>query len=1001
MSKRLVVAVFAVMAMVLATLPAMGATGGTADRFERLRLDPPVDGQVIDVPSTEGIVEISVRLSKAPTTRGGSRAAIEAEQADFAAALAAAAPSASVTAQVDAVLNAVFVSLDATEVNAVAEIAGVTSIRQVAHYQLALSETVPYIGAATVQASGVDGTGVTVAVLDSGIDYTHANLGGPGTFEAYAEAWGTEGESADTRDGVFPTEKVVDGMDFVGETWPNGARTTDDDPIDFQGHGSHVSDIIAGVDGVAPGADLIGIKVCSAVATSCNGVALILGMDFAVDSGVDIINMSLGSIYGQPFDDDLSQAVDNATAAGVLTVASAGNSADKPYVTGSPAAAPTALSVAQTQVPSAVLPFLTVSADGVDPYDIDAVHQSWSPFPTETISGSVVFDPANADGCAAWPDGTDFSGQIVLMDRGACNFTLKALNAQNAGALVAIIGLIDNSAPFDGGDGGDGPITIPSYMISLSDSTDLKNYTNPVITIDPGNGIDLVGTVVGSSSRGPVLQGNKIKPEIGAPGASVSAIVGTGTGTGAFGGTSGAAPMVSGSAALMLDAYPDRTPAEVKAALINTGFTEILTSPGSAPAPITRIGGGELRVDRAVATSAAAWDVTEADSPQGALSFGFVDATGVSTHTKTINVTNYGTEAVTYTITPTFRYDADAALGAVTPSAPGSITVGAGESATFDLSLEIDGAALSDWFMDSGFLGDNGAAQTEPEIDGYVMLDADGEDNDIHLPWMVLPRKSADVDTAAALGNRTTLTNNGVGTARLEAYDLLATSDDLPPAQPGGQAPVIDFQAVGVSVEEVAAGSCSDVESAVISFAVSTYDRYAHANAPALYEFDIDTNGDGTADYAVFNADLSLLSGTFNLSVGQNVVYAQDLTTGATSVRFYTDHQTNSSNTVLNVCAEQLGYAGLDGLKGKKAGVALAADLYFTGAVTDFVEVDLGAGNEQPPIRIGNEATYGFDLAPGASETVRLFSNSSGEKGALILIRDGAPEGEEAIILEK
>jgi subtilisin family serine protease len=54
---------------------------------------------------------------------------------------------------------------------------------------------------------------------------------------------------------------------------------------------------------------------------------------------VDIINMSLGAPYGQPFDDDLSAAVDNATRLGILTVASAGNSGDKPYATGTPSAA--------------------------------------------------------------------------------------------------------------------------------------------------------------------------------------------------------------------------------------------------------------------------------------------------------------------------------------------------------------------------------------------------------------------------------------------------------------------------------------------------------------------------------------------------------------------------------------------------------------------------------------------------------------------------------------
>jgi len=81
----------------------------------------------------------------------------------------------------------------------------------------------------------------------------------------------------------------------------------DPNPIDLEGHGTHVADIIGGksVDGthkgMAPGAKLYGVKVCSAVASSCNGIALLKGMDFAIDpngdgdvsDAVDVVNMSL------------------------------------------------------------------------------------------------------------------------------------------------------------------------------------------------------------------------------------------------------------------------------------------------------------------------------------------------------------------------------------------------------------------------------------------------------------------------------------------------------------------------------------------------------------------------------------------------------------------------------------------------------------------------------------------------------------------------------------
>src|SRR6185312_11755580 len=135
-----------------------------------------------------------------------------------------------------------------SQLEQIALIPGVAKVRPVINYEMTLSETVPYVGGAAVQQTGIDGKGITVAVLDSGIDYTHRNLGGAGTLAAYAAAHG--GAAGDplstTLDGLFPTDKVIGGFDFVGEGWPTTARTEDPDPIDFQGHGTHVADIIAG-----------------------------------------------------------------------------------------------------------------------------------------------------------------------------------------------------------------------------------------------------------------------------------------------------------------------------------------------------------------------------------------------------------------------------------------------------------------------------------------------------------------------------------------------------------------------------------------------------------------------------------------------------------------------------------------------------------------------------------------------------------------------------------
>ena len=273
-------------------------------------------------------------------------------------------------ARVSRALNAVIVSIDARRLSTVAQLPGVVSVRAVGNYQLHLSDTVPYIGAAAAQTAGKDGSGVRVAVLDSGVDYTHRNLGGPGTLDVYNTCYAQKdvapfGACANLFGPTAP--KVVGGYDFVGELWPLlGDRSEDPNPIDFEGHGTHVADIIAGRSadgahkGVAPGAKVYAVKVCSAVSSSCIGIALLKGVDYALDpngdgdisDAVDVINMSLGQSYGQR-EDDLSEASANAVRYGVVVVASAGNSADRPYILGSPSSTPEVISVAQTQVPGA------------------------------------------------------------------------------------------------------------------------------------------------------------------------------------------------------------------------------------------------------------------------------------------------------------------------------------------------------------------------------------------------------------------------------------------------------------------------------------------------------------------------------------------------------------------------------------------------------------------------------------------------------------------------
>jgi hypothetical protein len=475
------------------------------------------------------------------------------------------------------------------------------------------------------------------------------------------------------------------------------------------------------------------------------------------------------------------------------------------------------------------------------------------------------------------------------------------------GGVAGIIGLVTPglpSASYDSGSGG--PIDIPAYSISQADSTAIKAAEGSPAILDPINELSLVRQIFPVSGRGPQLQeATIIKPEIGAPGPSAAAYAGSGAGITSFGGTSGASPLVAGSAALLLQAFPMLTPAEVKARLMNNGETNIDNSWDKVLAPISRIGGGEVRVDRALAARAAAWDK---DTLQAALSFGFIDV-DKELHRlyKTILIRNYSNEDITYTITPTYRYEDDANTGAVAIALnfPGQVKVFAGQDRSVSIMMTIVGALLPDNFMNSGSMGGGPAiALTKNEYDGYIILD-DGT-HPIHLPWHVLPRKAANIvgeeelDFTIANPIMINLENTGMGIAQIDSFSLLALSHDIPQGGPGQEQPTPDIKAVGIRTLEVGAGVCSqDSASFIWAFAISTWSRQQHLY-PVRFEVVLDTNQDGTPDYIVVNSDfLGIYRPDESVPQdGRQVTQALNLSSGEVRGLFFTEHSMNTGNTV-------------------------------------------------------------------------------------------------------
>src|SRR2546425_4491444 len=155
--------------------------------------------------------------------------------------------------------------------------------------------------------------------------------------------------------------------------------------------------------------------------------------------------MSIGAAYGQA-EDDTSEAAAVLARSGVVVAVAAGNNADRPYITSSPGSAPEVISVAQTQVPSAIkFPLVISSPASIAGTYANTETVDWAPIGAGFTSVPVVFvgrgcpppTPAGGDPYLADP-----AGKIALIDRGVCAVSLKVDRAAKAGAVGVLIRLV-------------------------------------------------------------------------------------------------------------------------------------------------------------------------------------------------------------------------------------------------------------------------------------------------------------------------------------------------------------------------------------------------------------------------------------------------------------------------------------------------------------------------------------------------------------------------------
>ncbi len=506
-----------------------------------------------------------------------------------------------------------------------------------------------------------------------------------------------------------------------------------------------------------------------------------------------------GNSAGVPCD-PLAYAFEAAAQAGLLITVSAGNSGQDsslvyPYFgsVASPSTAPSVISVGGTLNSHTLGSVVTVNASNA-PSSLQLIpaNRSDGYFGYNPLDGGCctspgftgqVVDVTNAgdtDGllCYALPNGT-LSGKIALIQRGTCTFDTKTTNAANAGAAGVIMYMADTSTlaiPVGLSDYWYGPVV----MISLSSGQALKAFVdaNPaaLVTIDTAGqdqSLSIYNQLASYSSVGPTPDG-KIKPDmvatagydgnLGGPDPS-DQYVPAPNGLYLVGqnydqngelysqtryvgadGTSFSAPLVAGAAALVKQAHPTWSAAQIKSALLNNSAQDVSVEDyyGSA-VDVESIGAGRLDANAAVSATVTAVPST--------LSFGFLKSGVALPSPISVTVTNSGTSSVTLAVVVATGV---AAAGTTVSVNPSSITLGAAGSSTASTTLTV---TLS------------GSVPVAGEYNGAITLKSSLPAVNMRIPYMFIVGDGAVVDVVAVAGDLYGAVGTDLGPIAIQVTD--------------------------------------------------------------------------------------------------------------------------------------------------------------------------------------------------------------------------------------
>ncbi|MFL5669448.1 MAG: S8 family serine peptidase [Chloroflexota bacterium] len=636
--------------------------------------------------------------------------------------------------------NGVAVRLTAGQAQKLANQAGVIHLEKDQRAQVDTTESPHFLGLDA--ASGLwsqlgggprAGAGLVIGVIDTGIWPENPSFKGgtgipiPATFHGACIAgqnWGTS----------TCNDKIVGARYYyAGFGRKNIDKSDFKSPRDGAGHGSHTSSTAAGnygvamsIDGhpigtgsgMAPGAKIAMYKVCwtgeAPIPDGCFNSDSVAAINDAVADGVDVINYSIGGTSESDVFDSVEQAFRGASNAGVFVANSAGNSGPGASTLDHPS--PWLTTVAAATFRRA---FQAVELGNTHRYVGASTTLPLSNFSTIVTAGSVKLAAAaaaDANRCFAGTlDPAKATGKIVVCDRGVNARIDKSFEVKRAGGVgMVLVNVTPNSLNGD-------YHAVPSTHINDVDGAAVKAYiesAGPAATakIVPLTTAELaaapqVPEITDFSSRGPstTTGGDILKPDIASPGNDVIAAVAPPSNHGRtwdfMSGTSMASPHIAGIGLLLKAAHPTWLPSEIKSAMMTTAGNTV----SSAGDPFAQ-GAGFINPNGAVdpglvyPTSATEYrqylvglgvhfappndtltPISGPDLNQASIAIGSVPGT----QTVTRHVKNVGA-AGTYRVTASVP-------GFVVTVTPATLTLAAGQQATFTVTFARGDAAFGAW----------------------------------------------------------------------------------------------------------------------------------------------------------------------------------------------------------------------------------------------------------------------------------------------------------------